>query len=59
MVLNFELGILMMKYGEKLKKILGKEPESWHFQKGTFFSDHPLCDSGYVPMKVFWRGLLS
>ena len=32
----------MMKYGEKFKKNLEKELESWHFQKGTFFSEHPL-----------------
>ena len=33
----------MMKYGEKFEKVLEKEPKSWHFQKGTFFSDHPLA----------------
>ena len=44
MVLNFELGILMMKYGEKFKKNSRKGAGIMAFSKRNFFSDHPLLD---------------
>ena len=51
----------MMKYGEKsMETILEKEPKSWHFQKGTFFSDHPLLakKSTFVNLHLvhIWKG---
>ena len=47
----------MMNYGESLKKFLEKEPKFWHFQKGTFFPDHPLYWDWEFGQGIDHRGL--
>ena len=46
MVLNIELGIIMMKYGEKVLKSLEKEHESYRFQIFGHFQSFIFTENG-------------